>query len=921
MAAKNPKLKDTPWLQEQPKVYEAVRTDPRQTSIFGERHEQEVQNSYKNPLLKKKALDAMLDELAENGLGGGSRPPLEAQRKKVNPLPGEYNPPEDKGTEFSSQTNQIIIPAKDLIQASEFEVSASGIRRVASKSGHSPEWEHIQDFLSTQDYRWLGRVSNGTEMWGNSKQQIVYDPATRSWQRRSEGKVDFNGVVEELESKLTTHELSHTAKTADWRKAKDIQRGDTIVSGGAMRVQRVFPEGDEIVVLGTGGALRRFNPEDEISLWRKNAKKTCVACECGGCIKHDKTATEPWCNGCDHAKKECTCEGCQCPENPNRKSAAGKELYHVTNTKSVSNIRAKGILPMQTSNWIKGQKGERYGGGYIYAMESPESAVRWAGKMDWEFNKAMGTGKISIVVFDPIDGEWEEDTADPMSQVLHNGRWLKSLGSVKPQQIKKIIPVTIDMTRAVVQGKPVSLEGDNEMEKEADTKSYGKGTPIGGTPNEYGAADDPTNDEAENASMDMIAAAGDKMKFKAKLNKKALVEMHESPTMLPPRDDLKSHIDQGEQDAITNDVMEGVAPERPSTRRPGQIDPRINPTGRTASKTSANPNKTVRDWRRKNPNDSIPENEKRPIDPFIDWWVAEIREGRTYNNSLEEARTAFEQTNKQAKIARTSYLSPGLPPAKDTAEEYCWVFHPNWGFFFMKGLENYHFKFFKGSGKECPRATIPYRFYDDCNRGYGWVDRADHSVLLKSSTNVQPELAFIPDKVVSGFKEAFPKYAVTTERAKYAPSAPQPSQPQYMHAALDEDESGEYFLDQTQDAENEAKRHFMQEEYIQQLCDDYIPAKTMDEMWDMMGEEYTAEFYGYPYRRVQDFTDAGQGGEDRKVKDDATGNAGLFTALGSCPICKSTNVSAVKDDLKGRKTGSVLAECRDCDGLYSLLSH
>ena len=224
-----------------------------------------------SPLLTKKALDAMLDELAETALGGGSRVDLMDQRKKnPNRLPGEYAPPEEKGTEFQTN-NPIVIPAKDLHApdpanaeffkesepAPEFEMSASGVRRVYALGKYeSPEWEQIQTFLTSKGYRWLGRVSDGTELWSKGTQRLIYNPKTKTWQHRDNNVVDSEGTLDDLAQKIA-------AKTS--------------------------------------------------------AFKACVACECGDCLKH-KFANEPWCGGCDKLKKNCTCEGCQCPENKNKKA-------------------------------------------------------------------------------------------------------------------------------------------------------------------------------------------------------------------------------------------------------------------------------------------------------------------------------------------------------------------------------------------------------------------------------------------------------------------------------------------------------------------------------------------------------------------------------------------------------------------------
>jgi hypothetical protein len=75
----------------------------------------------------------------------------------------------------------------------------------------------------------------------------------------------------------------------------------------------------------------------------------------------------------------------------------------------------------------------------------------------------------------------------------------------------------------------------------AVTKTYGTGTPPGGTPN------DPSVDIEDDEDDDKTAAT-----------KTALVGIHETPKHLPPRDDMRRHLDQDVQDEITDEVMEGV---------------------------------------------------------------------------------------------------------------------------------------------------------------------------------------------------------------------------------------------------------------------------------------------------------------------------------------------------------------------------
>jgi hypothetical protein len=150
-------------------------------------------------------------------------------------------------------------------------------------------------------------------------------------------------------------------------------------------------------------------------------------------------------------------------------TAAASKLYHVTFTAKVPSIREKGILPLQDSNWVQAKDRSRYGEGEIFAFDTPADAVRWAGKMDWEFNQSGGgSGKISIVIFKPGKEKWEVDTADPLSQASAKGKWLKAHGAIKPEQIINIVPVTTDMVRAMVKGKDVKLGRLDKQIGEAD---------------------------------------------------------------------------------------------------------------------------------------------------------------------------------------------------------------------------------------------------------------------------------------------------------------------------------------------------------------------------------------------------------------------------------------------------------------------
>jgi hypothetical protein len=104
-------------------------------------------------------------------------------------------------------------------------------------------------------------------------------------------------------------------------------------------------------------------------------------------------------------------------------------VYHVTSAAKVPKIQVQGLRPMQTSNWLVAGTKERYGRGEIFAFENLKDAYRWAAKMDWEFNKEVGSGKIAILTIQD-EGDWEEDTAGSDEQSGSEGKWLKTMRGI-----------------------------------------------------------------------------------------------------------------------------------------------------------------------------------------------------------------------------------------------------------------------------------------------------------------------------------------------------------------------------------------------------------------------------------------------------------------------------------------------------------
>lgn len=146
----------------------------------------------------------------------------------------------------------------------------------------------------------------------------------------------------------------------------------------------------------------------------------------------------------------------------------GTTLYHVTLTKNVPGIQAKGILPMQPTNWVQAGNKSRYGGGEIFAFEQFEDAIRWASKWDWDLHTAMGSGKISVITFETDISAWEVDTADPLTQSSSKGKWLKAKYTmVAPAQIKEVTPITAKIIRDQLMSKREDIDEEEEIIDEA----------------------------------------------------------------------------------------------------------------------------------------------------------------------------------------------------------------------------------------------------------------------------------------------------------------------------------------------------------------------------------------------------------------------------------------------------------------------
>jgi hypothetical protein len=569
----------------------------------------------KSPLLKKRAMDALLESMTTDNYDS-----LGAHRR------GESTP-ESKGTEFGESLNgegfsgsPAIIPPKDLAPPSSQEdaeffkesqpkVGVTLHRNTKSKAHTTrcteiakahPDWDTskveaqatlvglgvkpIEDVLSD----WHGEEKEAREITpieeDKAEHEFFKEAPVQASAKAAHGQFPDSGQYDfehEDHVRKEAKQWAQYAEPADNVNTDDIKPfdpdgnylcGTCDMRQGTNECMRV--DGPISFEKGSCRLYHRGDPENQPPMEKKftqaEAKYAeqeggfgCHRCEYGSEAKApDPHGRKSWCAfwGMHIVPLACCADWDKGDKHKDASlvtiaqltKSAAKTLYHVTSTDKAPSIKTKGILPLQTSNWVKGdEEGERYGEGEIFAMDNAEDAVRWAAKMDWEFNRGMGTGKISIITFTPGQEKWKRDTSDPISQAANKGRWLKAIGSIKPEQIGNSYALTSEMVKSVTQGKGVKLsysgyevpstgiveeytekirrpkaenrwhglpdsefqigrmptsrkpsmeEQENSMfdepefEKEADvpTKSYGMGTPIGGTDNpDAGASDEP----------------------------------------------------------------------------------------------------------------------------------------------------------------------------------------------------------------------------------------------------------------------------------------------------------------------------------------------------------------------------------------------------------------------------------------------
>jgi hypothetical protein len=113
-----------------------------------------------------------------------------------------------------------------------------------------------------------------------------------------------------------------------------------------------------------------------------------------------------------------------------------KYLYHVTFASNADNIKSKGLLQFQPSNWVKAGTGKRYNeNAGIFAFDNPRDAVLWAFEMDWQFKEPVVVARIEMEDF------WETDPSSDI-RMARFGKAMQSSRNIPADKIIDIIDLS-----------------------------------------------------------------------------------------------------------------------------------------------------------------------------------------------------------------------------------------------------------------------------------------------------------------------------------------------------------------------------------------------------------------------------------------------------------------------------------------------
>jgi hypothetical protein len=172
--------------------------------------------------------------------------------------------------------------------------------------------------------------------------------------------------------------------------------------------------------------------------------------------------------------------------------AATKAYYHVTTTRRLKSIKNNGIEPGHNRRW-KTQFGVKLGQrGNIYLMSDFSAAVRWACKQEWEEYQGKPPTPSPYIIVCVRENPKNVEPDPHWENGLYGHSWFQKAGSVPPEDITKIIPLTPELKKQVVNMNtatpPVteaavdglrSPSSQRQRRRALDDKGWQKTTPDG----------------------------------------------------------------------------------------------------------------------------------------------------------------------------------------------------------------------------------------------------------------------------------------------------------------------------------------------------------------------------------------------------------------------------------------------------------
>lgn len=142
---------------------------------------------------------------------------------------------------------------------------------------------------------------------------------------------------------------------------------------------------------------------------------------------------------------------------------SNKTFFHVTTKARVNSIMQHGIVSQghhrRWKNMFGSQLGKR---GYVYLFSDYTAAVKWAAKMDYDLSeKGKRKQQIVILCLRGLPEDRLEPDPNLEGQLHAPGAWLQLEGTIPPESVARVIPLTPDMVKQVVHytshGTPIEL--------------------------------------------------------------------------------------------------------------------------------------------------------------------------------------------------------------------------------------------------------------------------------------------------------------------------------------------------------------------------------------------------------------------------------------------------------------------------------